>query len=850
MLTLPMNPGKSAINVPCLRLLAAAGLIWALAPAPAWAQPDDSDDSGDETGDGESGGGESGGESGGAPAQPAGVLIGDSDTLVCNGGWRYSLAETREEIGPARFARQLSLQRDIALVAGAFGYCETAARQGFSGDSAAAAGPCYGLLGLANQVAIVASNLFKNSDDRACQCLSNRVEGDQACEGLREQLPTLRRFDDIIVDRAELALAYEVCASVERDTNSGLAAACAGLEHAVAVEHRGRRGAPGQFSLAAPLPAQVAAGVARVRSKTDGRYLSMLPENFMGVRRSICEIPIAPPQPGSCQLRGLDTRRRKGGPGAATADLWGTKRREVLMGMCNELVLADSNAGTCRSADIYIDERGELHLNRSLTTRDQRQRATLCIDISDFDDDHPLMVTLGLDPTGSVPERVWPGETMHIGRLIDRPVTPQDILRIHVLGKARGVSLAEVLRINGVPGYTSETAALRRSAESRKEACRVARAWVPVVDHEVPVGTPARQAVIPVTFGRGRDGETQRIQEGDYVVLWVRDIEPAGAVLAEYADGQTVGYQPPPLLGEPADARARNSAATPRPGAALRGAGAGVSQPILPRRARYPGSRVLRLGTPEGNNLYTLKVCTRAQGAGGQTRTCADPGGTIIINEKLFVHGRYPFGVRMHFGYSYFPVSRLVGRRTPAAESAGENIFEVVESSGGTADYDVAVLLAVYPLGRDPRRFSYRPWTRTYWEHAALLAGFTVRRLRPWEDFYAGASLPVANGVSLSLLSHFSRRQIPVDVQAGQLFTASSERSDLGLENFFDTQGALVVGASVGLSMDFDLFERAFLNMWERLSGRKGQFFNSSAQPSSLAQPSSSVQLPDSYGDE
>ena len=115
-----------------------------------------------------------------------------------------------------------------------------------------------------------------------------------------------------------------------------------------------------------------------------------------------------------------------------------------------------------------------------------------------------------------------------------------------------------------------------------------------------------------------------------------------------------------------------------------------MSQPLLPRRARYPGSRALRLGTPAGNNLYNLKVCTHgaAADAGAQARTCADLGGTVIMDEKLFVHGSYHFGVRMHFGYSYFPVSRLVGRRTPVAESAGENVFEVVESSGGTADYD------------------------------------------------------------------------------------------------------------------------------------------------------------------
>ena len=168
------------------------------------------------------------------------------------------------------------------------------------------------------------------------------------------------------------------------------------------------------------------------------------------------------------------------------------------------------------------------------------------------------------------------------------PVSGEDVLGIHVLGKARGVSLAEVLRVNGVPGYTGETLAMRTSKGSRQEACRVARSWVPVVDHEVPIGDANAQAIIPISFGRGRDGETKNIRKGDHVVLWVRGIEPAGSVLAEYARGQTVGYQPPPLLGEPPDQTAALSGpdGLMSPTAELRGGGAGVGQPLLPRRAR------------------------------------------------------------------------------------------------------------------------------------------------------------------------------------------------------------------------------------------------------------------------
>ena len=79
----------------------------------------------------------------------------------------------------------------------------------------------------------------------------------------------------------------------------------------------------------------------------------------------------------------------------------------------------------------------------------------------------------------------------------------------------------------------------------------MACSWVPVVDHEVPIGDGDEQAVIPIDYSRGRVGETQRIDEGDYVLLWIKDIEPNGSVMVEYASGQYVGYQPPPLLGEP-----------------------------------------------------------------------------------------------------------------------------------------------------------------------------------------------------------------------------------------------------------------------------------------------------------
>ena len=45
---------------------------------------------------------------------------------------------------------------------------------------------------------------------------------------------------------------------------------------------------------------------------------------------------------------------------------------------------------------------------------------------------------------------------------------------------------------------------------------------------------------------------------------------------------------------------------------------------------------------------------------------------------------------------------------------------------------------------------------------------------------------------------------------------------------------ALVVGFSVGLSFDYDLFERAFTNIWDRLSGKK--YFTASGRSSTRSE--------------
>lgn len=808
----------------CAALAFAVLLMWPLSAVHAQPDFDDMDDVGDDDDD------DSGDDDDAAttvaptaetPATSMPTQLGEGDVLVCDGGWRYPLVETREEIGPARFARQLELQKDLQFTSKAFAYCANAASSKFEKQYRPAAGPCAGLIFLADRVDVAAANLFRLEDTESCECLTKPVEAGGRCEGLREQLTTLRRYDNLLVQRAELVLAAEVCASPERNTNFQLRAACRHMDRVLGAHYKPGAGQPGQFSLSAPLPGSVAGAVRRISKATDGRYLSVLPENFIGVRQSLCKLPIQPVTSNQCTTRTIEPPPDF--PKGQSTDVLGPqsfaqKMAEVTWGMCNELALADVNAATCRDADVYIDERGQLHLNRPLTTSKQRQNATLCVDISDFDQRHPLMVTLGMDPTDSVPKRLWPGETMRIGQLLRRSVTREDVLRINVLGKARGVSLSEVLRVNGI-----QPDAVKQYED---DACRIAKSWVPVVDHEVPIGDPGKQAIIPVRFDRGRDGETREIFEGDYVLLWIRDIEPSRGVLVEYADGQLVGYEPPPLLGmapnTPPSQGGISSSINPMvPGNRLRGGILGVGAPLLPRRARYPGSRVLRLGSPNGSQAYNLRVCKPSEAVPITSKgTCAGDGANMLLDEKLFVHGDSTFGVKLYFGYSFFPIEQLQARRTPAAiESGQDGVHEVVKVSDKVADYDVAALLAVYPFGRNPRRFSYNPLSRDYWKSAALLAGFSVRTLTPWEDFYLGASLPVASGVSATLMSHLSRRSITTGVQEGQLINGS----DL---SGFPKDTVIAVGVTAGLSFDLDLFERAFFNVWNRVRGKTGTFLS------------------------
>jgi hypothetical protein len=726
-----------------------------------------------------------------------------SEVLTCEGGWRFPLYETRRELGPARLTRLLEIQEDIVLSVRAFSFCRLITGSGSLPESTMALGACEGLLAASRGIERISDKLFhKKSQARSTEaCLASGPRPSGQCEHVRQQLTSLRRYQRVGVERAALVASVEVCASGDRRTNSGLRKRCQELEAIVAKQSTQPAKGAGRFSLSAPLPQAVAQAVESVRQSTDSHFLNLVPEDLLGVRQEVCE-----------QSRQVGSK-----------DLWGQRWEKVRHSLCAELTIATNNAETCRQADIYIDERGELHLQTGLTRRDQRKEATLCIDVSDFDGDHPLMITLGLAPASSVPERVWPGETVSVGHWLNTSSRAQDVLQLSVYGKARGVSLKEVLRINGA----NFTGASQGAANA--EACRIARSWVPVVDHEVPIGPKSKQAIIPVDFGRGRDGETTKIEEGDHLFVWVRHIEPAGSVMVEYADGQLVRFEPPPLLGKTENAN--TSAQKIRH--FLRGAHSAVSEPLLPRRARYPGSRVLRLGAPAGGSEYDIRICirTRGQASAPAKKGSACDVESIIVDEKIYVHGFSRMGLQLHVGYSFFQTPTLAAKRTAAARAAGASLYEVVEESAGRTSQDIAVLLAVYPFGRDPYDFSHKPWSSSYWRHAALLCGFTVRKKNIWEDIYLGASVPLANGISATVLGHFTRRDLPTQTSTGQFLNIPDGGSTVNLDDYLATTQTLSAGIGVGISFDLNLFQKAFSGVWQRISGPQNQFYSSGQGP-------------------
>jgi hypothetical protein len=730
-----------------------------------------------------------GGVAAGGDVRPAGALYCD--------GVRYSLEEEREDTGPARLARLRELTRTINVV----GRALDPDRCGGSAE-----GECIGLRKAVERAQFRGLEVFQAAEElEACMLdpIATWNEQEGRCQELRQNVSDLRRLDREALARAEYVLAVRLCDNAG-SLDANVRASCDALRTALA-EHAPGGGARPSFWLDAPLPRSVQEGVRRVRIVTGGNFdVDALSSDLARDYR--------------CSTQGA----------AGAED--GGETAGYLIGLCREYDLLRRVSDACRGAGVYIDERGDVHASGGLAYESGRGGATLCVDVSDFAEEYPLLVTVRLDEESSRPVRVWPGEPIFIGRYLPGPVNSGDVMGIEVRGKPRGISLAETLRVNGV-GIDSP------------DACRIARSYVPVVDHEVPIGGE-HQRVIPISFHSGRLGETGTITQGDAVMVWVRDIEPSGVVRVEYQsreEPQYVGYVPPPLLGEseyPSPAEQRREARRP-PGAHLRPTGAAVDQPLVPRRARYPGSRVLRMGFPAGFFEYPVRVCTfsaeRAAGGFGAPpgatppiASCDDPRASTILSEYLYVHGEYYFGIRAGLVTSWFPVQRLVPRQTPDALRAGPDMWEVVAESENVFDFDVSLLLAVYPFGRDPYNFDYRFWdleSGNYWDDVAILAGFSMIRY-PFDHLYVGLSLPLYSGVSFSVLAHFERRSVPVAVRPGDVFEYGEGEPDIG--SVFGSESQFITGVAFGLSVDYDLFERAFRAIYDRFAG--GGVFQSTGE--------------------
>src|SRR5262249_4874886 len=121
----------------------------------------------------------------------------------------------------------------------------------------------------------------------------------------------------------------------------------------------------------------VAGAIDMIREDTDGRFAEIT-ENAIGAHARCHPKSEPKPKTGECYaLKGYKpAEHKKEDPDLAD---WNRLLDRSEWGMCEELDLADCRANTCRNADVYIDERGELHLNNPLTTEAARKRATLCV---------------------------------------------------------------------------------------------------------------------------------------------------------------------------------------------------------------------------------------------------------------------------------------------------------------------------------------------------------------------------------------------------------------------------------------------------------------------------------------
>ena len=217
---------------------------------------------------------------------------------------------------------------------------------------------------------------------------------------------------------------------------------------------------------------------------------------------------------------------------------------------------------------------------------------------------------------------------------------------------------------------------------------------------------------------------------------------------------------------------------------------------------------------------YATDRADCARGAHGRGGSGGSPPAAIrstILSEYVYVHGEYYFGIRAALMGSWFPVQRLIPRQTPDAIRAGTNAWQVVAESEDVFEFDVPLLLAVYPFGRDPYAFDYRFWDFEdghYWNDVAILLGFSMISI-PWDHMYAGLSLPVYSGVSLTVLAHFEKRSIPIGVRSGDIFEFSGS-GDPTLGQVFGSENQFITGVAFGISVDFDLFERAFRAIWNK----------------------------------
>ena len=247
-------------------------------------------------------------------------------------------------------------------------------------------------------------------------------------------------------------------------------------------------------------------------------------------------------------------------------------------------------------------------------------------------------------PSGSGLVKPWPSATGSISR-----PGLKDVLRVGVFGKgAWGLPVGD--SADSTVSNPFGNPATGNAGTGRREACRIARSWVPVVDHEVPVGPRDRQAIIPVHFWprtRRRDTSTRR--RGPHYGLGSphRTGRVGHRSVRRGADGH---------VRAPATAGPREfdrTAASPQ----------GQSDPrrrVVSSRTSAAQARTLSGTRGSFGWVVQRATVTMTYGSAPETRIaklrrllsnqeranpprCGD-GGSLIVDEKVFVHGDSHFG--------------------------------------------------------------------------------------------------------------------------------------------------------------------------------------------------------------